>query len=329
MWTQHYDRLRRAINMPEISALSALVELITNATQLLTKAKGAYIVLDSSLDGFFEPELSTCRIPGLKIIKPELLPAISESNKFIWLKKEDALLTETGITTGPGLYVSLSFQTGLRGGIVLAEPAIVTEVDLLSLSENTSLALENALLTQEFKNMIQYLSDNDDLVTKLPNKRVLHSLLVNATNKTPPHQPCYLFFIDLDDLKHVNRKLGYRTGDQLLFVIAQRIKDFLTYRKIASTPARIGGDEFAILLDSSLTEERIRTIAGEIIADVRRPVTIDQSSYMITASMGISKYPTDAITADELIFCAEQAMFSAKDRGKNTYMFFNRILDHP
>jgi diguanylate cyclase (GGDEF)-like protein len=326
MSAQDYDRLMPAIDVPDISGLSAMVELVTFSSQLLTKAKEACMVLSSSPDGFFKPALSIAKIPRLKIITSDRLAAVSDSKEWIWLNEDDALLLEMGMTTGPYLYVSLHFRTGILGGIILAEPAIVPEVHLLTLRKNASLAFENALLTQEFKNMIQYLSDYDDLVTKLPNRRVFHNLLVDATSKAPPHQPSYLFFIDLDDLKQVNRKLGYNTGDRLLSIVAQRMLDFVTHRKIGSIPARIGGDEFAILLNSTLTQEKIENIAGEIIADIRRPVKIHETNYMVTASMGISNFPTDATTADELIFCAEQAMFSAKDGGKNTYKFFNQGL---
>jgi diguanylate cyclase (GGDEF)-like protein len=172
------------------------------------------------------------------------------------------------------------------------------------------------------KNRIQYLSDYDDLVTKLPNRRVLNNLVSKTIGQLPSDQSCYFLFIDVDDLKSVNRKLGYKTGDRLLFLIAQRMLDFLSYKSITSVPARIGGDEFGLVLAD--TKESIAIFAAEMIADIRRPLEIDGADYLITASIGIAIYPTDATTVDELVFSAEQAMFSAKDRGKNTYVFFNQ-----
>jgi|GEM_PF-6366291 len=325
MSLKYSDPLGLALGVPESSGLRAWVHLITAAFQLLTKAKEACIVVSLSQDGLPEPIIFTNSLPRLKITTPDRLPKFSNINELIWLQDDDALLKEIGMTTGPFLYASLHFRNGLCGGIVLAEPSPDMEShQLTALRENASIAVENILLLQDLQNKNQYLSDYDDLVTKLPNRRVFHNLIVNAIRPSPPHQLCTLFFIDIDDLKHVNRKLGYKTGDRLLFLIAQRMLDFVRHRRIDSIPARVGGDEFGLLITATNKIESIEALASDMIADIRRPLNVDETDFMITASMGISKYPSDAVTADDLVFCAEQAMFSAKDRGKNTFMFFNQ-----
>ena len=160
---------------------------------------------------------------------------------------------------------------------------------------------------------------NHDALTGLPSLRLCkdrleHSLAEARRNR----QMSAVMFLDLDGFKEVNDSHGHEFGDMVLKETAERIKGEI---RETDTVARIGGDEFVIIL-SSLPRIRIaERIASSIIEQVSQPIEIDGVSVTVSASIGISLYPEHGITPDEMIREADRAMYRIKDQGKNSFGF--------
>ncbi len=160
---------------------------------------------------------------------------------------------------------------------------------------------------------------NHDALTGLPSLRLCkdrldHSLAEARRNR----QMSAVMFLDLDGFKEVNDEHGHEFGDLVLKATADRIKAGI---RETDTVARIGGDEF-VIISSSLPEVKIaERIAASLIQQIARPIHIENARVVISASIGISVYPENGTTAEELIRAADKAMYRIKHQGKNNYGF--------
>lgn len=162
---------------------------------------------------------------------------------------------------------------------------------------------------------------NYDALTKLPNRSMLKRKLQKALfNARSGMSQCALLFVDLDRFKAVNDTMGHAVGDELLQQVAFRLAE---QTKVADTIARIGGDEFIILLEDIDSEKSAASTAQRIIDSLRSPFRLFGREIYIGASIGIALFPADAAEADVLLRHADMAMYKAKERGRNQYQFFN------
>jgi diguanylate cyclase (GGDEF)-like protein len=127
-----------------------------------------------------------------------------------------------------------------------------------------------------------------------------------------------LLFIDLDNFKEVNDRLGHAAGDVVLRVAAERMHGVV--REI-DTVARLGGDEFIILLDGAHDAEAIGHVAQKVLDALATPIPYRAEVLQIGASIGIAEYPRDGAGATEVIAAADRAMYQAKHGGRNRYCF--------
>jgi diguanylate cyclase (GGDEF)-like protein/PAS domain S-box-containing protein len=170
---------------------------------------------------------------------------------------------------------------------------------------------------------IQRTADHDFL-TDLPNRSLFRERLEHEIKHSArTGLPLALLFIDLDGFKDVNDLLGHAAGDQLLQEVAQRISACV---RDTDTVARIGGDEFTVLLTDVTSPPHIETIAAEILDELRRPFSLAAGEAVISGSIGISTYPADAASPDELVRNADEAMYSCKNAGRNRYQFFTLAM---
>lgn len=133
-----------------------------------------------------------------------------------------------------------------------------------------------------------------------------------------------VLFLDLDRFKIINDTLGHSVGDRLLQQVAKRISDCV--REI-DTVARIGGDEFTIVLVNVGTEEDVARISGKILTAMILPFKVDEHELFVTASIGVSMYPEDGDDAESLLKKADMAMYEAKAKGRNNFQFFTPTMD--
>lgn len=162
---------------------------------------------------------------------------------------------------------------------------------------------------------------NYDPLTELPNRRLLADRLQQELIKAQRDKTVLaLLFVDLDHFKDVNDSLGHEIGDALLIEAAKRLSHGL--RK-SDTVARLGGDEFTIIVtDLNDCGDMSGNIARSIIASLEQPFELNGNSLYVSASIGIALYPTDAENYEDLLRYADQAMYAAKNKGRNGYCYF-------
>lgn len=160
-----------------------------------------------------------------------------------------------------------------------------------------------------------------DTLTGLPNRALMQDRMERAMRRANRHA-CHaaVMVIDLDGFKNVNDTGGHHVGDQLLVEIAARLKAKL---RETDTVARIGGDEFVMVLEDVQSAADCALIAQQALSSIRQPVTIAGSSYMVSGSIGVSLYPNDATDTGGLLRCADVAMYAAKESGKNKFEIFS------
>lgn len=165
---------------------------------------------------------------------------------------------------------------------------------------------------------------NFDELTQLPNRRLFHDRLKQEIKKAHrSHQQLALLFIDLDNFKEVNDTLGHPIGDALLMQAARRISICV---RDTDTVARLGGDEFTVLLADIENTNIVERVASGILKSLIEPFCLNDHSVIISASIGITLYPNDATDNDELLKSADQAMYAAKELGRNQYNYFKPSL---
>ncbi|MEW6990240.1 EAL domain-containing protein [Colwelliaceae bacterium 6441] len=164
-----------------------------------------------------------------------------------------------------------------------------------------------------------------DVLTNLPNRVLLADRLSQAMVQCHRHeQSLAVIFLDLDGFKHVNDTYGHDVGDELLIALSVRMKKAL---RECDSLARIGGDEFVAVLTDLVTIEDCEPVLERLLLAASEPVTIGDGVLSVSASIGVTLYPQDHVDADLLMRHADQAMYVAKDLGKNCYHLFNTAQD--
>jgi len=165
---------------------------------------------------------------------------------------------------------------------------------------------------------------NFDSLTGLPNRHMLVDRVKLHTGRTDrAGRAMALAFIDLDHFKEVNDTLGHGAGDMLLSEAAQRLTACV---RSTDTVARFAGDEFIIVLDDLDSPTRAERVAQEILQKMALPFQLAGKEAYITASIGIAIYPQDGNTPEALLTNADQAMYSAKQQGRNRYAYFTASM---
>lgn len=204
---------------------------------------------------------------------------------------------------------------------------IKSKDEIGSLAETFNTMSQNLLHSTE---QIKYLAYHDDL-TGLPN-RLMFMEYTNKAIAQAKRQDCKLsvLYLDLDDFKRVNDIMGHKSGDILLKEVSDRIHNCLRESDFAARKnqdtsnmaARIGGDEFLILLHAVSDNFLPGKIAKRIIDELSKPFILSNNQFHIGVSIGITVYPDDSTTAENLIKHADLAMYHAKSNGKNNYQYY-------
>lgn len=173
---------------------------------------------------------------------------------------------------------------------------------------------------EQIKNLAYY-----DVLTGLPNRRLFNDRLNVAIANAHRHNHLLaIVFIDLDQFKRINDTLGHTIGDRLLVDVAQRIQAEV---REGDTVARMGGDEFTLLLQEIEDADAAVALVHRILSAIARPVAISNNTLYVTASVGISLYPHDGTNSENLIRNADTAMYRAKDNGRNSYQLYTATMN--
>lgn len=167
--------------------------------------------------------------------------------------------------------------------------------------------------------VIEYLAYHDEL-TNLPNRRNLEKGMAAQFIKDDGFS---LIYLDFDRFKRINDTFGHSFGDKILVEIGRKLEEVVPKECLV---ARIGGDEFAILVDGGNKPEQV---ASEIVQAFQSPLFAEGMEFLMTASIGISKYPEDTNNLELLLKYADLAMYKAKENGANHFQFFDQsMVDH-
>lgn len=164
-----------------------------------------------------------------------------------------------------------------------------------------------------------------DALTGLPNRTTFNMKLNEAISNQPhdDHQVAVLY-MDLDHFKKINDTLGHPVGDELLKVVARRLKGVL---RDSDMVCRIGGDEFIVMLQNIKKAEHAGQVAQNLVRALAPPIELAGRELFIGASIGIALFPQDATNVDELVKNADAALFRAKERGRNNYQFYSQEMN--
>lgn len=173
-------------------------------------------------------------------------------------------------------------------------------------------------ITLADRRQIKYLALHDPL-TGLPNRRLFDERLnYTIVQKQRQNKPFSLLYVDLDDFKPINDHYGHKAGDQVLREAARRMTDAVRHE---DTVARIGGDEFMIILPSTGDKSGTMLVANDILQAIGKPYTFQGQQLDVNTSIGVSIYPESGNTEEALVRAADQAMYQAKNGGKRRICF--------
>ena len=193
---------------------------------------------------------------------------------------------------------------------------------LVTFAVHASVALTNARIADSMAHLAFH-----DALTGLPNRALFVDQLAQALARTQRKpQTTAVLFADLDNFKAINDSLGHAAGDELLIVIAGRIRESL---RPSDSAARFGGDEFAILLEDIGSEAQVMATCDRIMASLVAPVEIQGTIIDPGASIGVAVSREAISTADRLLRDADVAMYAAKAAGKGNYKLFAEAMDEP
>jgi len=260
-----------------------------------------------------------------------LPPPVDLSAEFVTQKQgERSVLwyrVDTGIPLG---WVRLESYVGLDDGLLeslrinIMLSTVILFMSLFGISivlfyrakKNTQTTEHKLLKRNEMLQDVARL----DALTNLPNRLSLNSLMHDAILSS--REGNYLLavcFLDLDGFKEVNDRFGHQVGDKLLIAAARRVKKVIRER---DEVIRLSGDEFVLLLGDISLEETLDTSIERILQAISAPFMIDGDNVIVSASIGVSIFPTDGAAANELVTHADAAMYQAKRKGKNCWVRF-------
>jgi len=202
---------------------------------------------------------------------------------------------------------------------ILAITLLVSMLDARLQARTTLLASSLAEANRELAQLALH-----DTLTRLPNRILLEDRLSQAINKADREGTHFaLMFMDLDGFKAVNDAYGHVTGDKLLVAVTKRL---LLPLKGQYTLARIGGDEFVLLVEVSGPDDAA-SLANALVRAIDSPFSVDPYELVVTVSIGIALYPHDGKTDREMMFNADAAMYHTKHVGRNGYHFFQPSMN--
>ncbi|WP_308936673.1 putative bifunctional diguanylate cyclase/phosphodiesterase [Duganella radicis] len=290
------ERFRRIVHNAE----EGIWEIDAAARTSFVNPKMAQMLGYSIEDMLDQPLVAFMDEEGRTILERNIArrqQGLSERHEFKFLRKDGSDLWAT-LATNP----IFDADGGYRGAL-----ALVTDVT------DSRISAERIWHQANF-----------DELTALPNRHMFQDRLGQEIKKARREGlQLALLFIDLDGFKEVNDTLGHQQGDAVLVEAARRIG--LCVRS-SDTVARLGGDEFTVILSGLEQADGIDRIAQSVLALLNRPFALEGAQAAISGSVGIALYPADAATPEDLLRSADQAMYAAKQGGRNRYSYFTPDL---
>ena len=278
----------------------------------IEEASTAYEGIEKFESGFFDLVLLDYLLPDMD--GDEILKKIARHPD-----RHSAVIVVTGIYDDPKFEQSC-IETGAQD-VVIKTDLSIKHLSRAMLHARTRHLLEHEL--HESQKRLKILAENDNL-TGLSNRYYFDKSLRSAVSRAERHRnKLALLFIDLDDFKYINDNFGHDIGDDLLKNIARILQSMM---RAGDDVCRLGGDEFAILVHHFDGKEDLINLAERILEKLRVPQKINYQDLVVSASIGIAVFPDSAADTGDLLKAADLAMYSAKKKGKNKWLFFSSDL---
>lgn len=190
----------------------------------------------------------------------------------------------------------------------------------------SSIRDSNIMLKEQHKKLLEQKKNlnyqaSHDRLTGLANHYLFDNRLQQGIRKSKRNATkIALLIIDLDHFKEINDSYGHKTGDKILKIAAQRLNEII--RK-EDTLARLGGDEFTIITEDSKQGQNASLLATKILKVLKKPITLNANTFYVGSSIGISFYPDNGESSEDLLKYADAAMYKAKDEGRNNFQYYN------
>jgi diguanylate cyclase (GGDEF)-like protein/PAS domain S-box-containing protein len=242
----------------------------------------------------------------------------SPCKQFFCIEDGECPITDLGLELDDSERMMRDMEGGVTPVLKTASTVIINGKP--HLLESFFDITDRKLAEQEIQQLAYY-----DTLTGLPNRVLLNDRVQLALARSDREtMPLAVIFLDLDHFKVVNDTLGHSSGDHLLQVIAKRLQECI---RRTDTVARIGGDEFVVVLNGVSGSEDVAQLSQKILEAVVEPVELCGQEVFTSCSLGIALHPGDGNDVDTLLRHADVAMYQAKELGRNSYQFFSQELN--
>jgi diguanylate cyclase (GGDEF)-like protein len=233
-----------------------------------------------------------------------------------------ALLIARAIS-GPTVRLTRTMAALARGSVEVEIPDRQRRDEIGAMANAVEVFKQNMVKGRRLASKIEHLAHHDAL-TDLPNRVLFHEKLEQALRYARRGRLLALHFLDLDQFKAVNDTLGHHIGDRLLQVVAERLLDGL---RETDAVARLGGDEFAILQTAIESPLDAIGFAERVIKMFAQPFEVGEHQIVVGVSIGIAFAPQDGLEADQLLKCADLALYRSKSDGRGIFRLFHAEMD--
>jgi diguanylate cyclase (GGDEF)-like protein/PAS domain S-box-containing protein len=314
------DVLNRAVELASATLTADycnVLELDPDGTQLVYKAAAGW-------SGEFDGDRTVSVRPDgpiefvLSHREPLVVSDLSEDSRFL-----NSPLLKFGIRSG--ILVPIFGTTGTFGILgVFAKNRRHFSDEHVSFLQSVANILAVAIERKGAEDRLAYLAQFDAL-TGLPNRQLFHDRLQKTmANARRTGRTTAVLFVDLDRFKLVNDTQGHSAGDKLLKEAAVRLTQCV---RSGDTVGRFGGDEFGAIISDLSRPGDAGTVAQKVLDSLAQPFRLDANETYVSASIGITLFPSDGDSPEALVMNADTAMYRAKDQGKNTYQYFTREMN--
>lgn len=295
-------------------------EAVLKLSSAVYRAMGEAVLIKDALGGILMANDAFMELTGFK------------SEDLLGKSFQSILVKRHGASSYSDIYTSIEAMGRWEGQAWISTKSgedVLKFVSIYSTFDDAGLPLQRVALISEVtdqrkaRELINQQANFDPL-TGLPNRRLMFDRLEQLIKQSARSgRSIAIAYIDLDNFKDVNDSRGHDFGDQLLVAIAYRLRSEV---RETDTVARIGGDEFVILLGDLEKPEVADVIIQGVAKKLADPILVQDQAVYVTASIGVSMYPNDGVDGKALLLGADQAMYAAKAHGRNNYQYFTPSL---